>query len=82
MSRPLNFGRSSGFSGTERSVQPSAMDGANEYRRKAEALLRKALATEDFGDRTRFITEAAQWHDMATSLESGRREASHKPPTQ
>jgi hypothetical protein len=42
------------------------MSSAEDYRRKADALLSLAAETSDLNERSRLITEAVQWHMQAT----------------
>lgn len=41
------------------------MSDAETYRRKAEALLRRAAAAADMKERGRLIDEAMHWHNLA-----------------
>jgi hypothetical protein len=41
------------------------MSREDEYRRRADELLKLAAGTDNMRDRSRFVGEASYWHDMA-----------------
>ena len=43
-----------------------------EYQWRAEALLRRATATEDARERSRLIDEALRWHTLAMAAHDGK----------
>jgi hypothetical protein len=53
------------------------MSSSEIYHAKAEELLRQATATEDFGERSRLISEAVHWHAMASASEGASQATEH-----